>query len=62
MKGLNSISFQRPLGDVLELNFVLYVLDLTKSLLSVPCLTELKCLTEFDGQQITITDSSHGSS
>ena len=60
MMGLSSISFQMPLGDVLELDFVLYVPDLMKSLLSVPCMTNLQCLAEFDGQQVTIKDNNHG--
>lgn len=50
-----------PLGDVLELDFVLYVPSLTRSLLLVSCITDLQCLDEFDGQQVTIRDSSHGS-
>lgn len=50
-----------PLGDVLELDFVLYVPSLTRSLLLVSCITDLQCLDEFDGQQVTIRDNSHGS-
>lgn len=49
-----------PSGDVLELYFVLYVPELTKSLLSVSYMTDLQCSLEFDGPQITIRDV-HGS-
>jgi hypothetical protein len=61
MKGLGSISFEMPLGDILELDFVLFVLDITNSLLSVSCMTNLQCLVEFDGEQVTIRDRSHAS-
>jgi hypothetical protein len=46
-----------PLGDVLELNFVLYVPNLMKSFLSISYTANLQCLVEFDGQQTTIKDS-----
>lgn len=54
--------FPNALSDVLELDSVLYVPELTRSLLSVSCMTNLKCLAEFDGQQVTIRDNIHGSS
>ena len=60
VKGLGSISFQMPLGDVLELYFVLYVPWLTKTFLLVSCITYLQSLDEFDGQQVTIRDNRHG--
>jgi hypothetical protein len=60
VKGLGSIYFQMPSGDDLELDS-LYVPDSTKSLLSISCRTNLQCLAEFDCQQITIRDNSHGS-
>lgn len=62
MTGLSSISFQMPLGDVLKSHYVLYVPNLMKCLLSVYCMTDLQCLAEFEGQQVTIKDSRHGSS
>jgi hypothetical protein len=45
-----------PLGDVLELNDVLYVLGLTKNLLLVSTMTDLKCVVEFDDKQVIIID------
>lgn len=59
-KGLCSISFQMPSSDVLELDSVLHVPILTKSLLSISCMTDLQRLAEFDGQQVTIKDNNHG--
>jgi hypothetical protein len=41
-------------GEVLELIEILYVLGLTKNLLSVSCLIDLKCMVEFDDQQVII--------
>ena len=46
---LGCISFCMPLGEILELDDVLYVSGSTKSLLSVSCMTNLQCITEFDG-------------
>jgi hypothetical protein len=43
-----------PSSDVLELDDVLYVPGLTKSLLLVSCMTDLQCMVEFDGQQVII--------
>jgi len=48
------ISFHMPLGHVLELNDVLYVLGLTKNLFSISCMTNLKCMPKFDDQQVII--------
>jgi hypothetical protein len=39
--GVGSISFQMPSGDILELTSVLYVLGLTKNLLSVSVMIDL---------------------
>lgn len=50
-----------PLGDVLDLDSILYILELTKSLLSVSCIIDLRCLVKFDGHHVTIGDNSHGS-
>jgi hypothetical protein len=50
-----------PSSDVLELDYVLYIPDVTNSLLLVSCMTDLQCLAEFDGQQVTIKQGSHGS-
>lgn len=58
MKGLGSISFQMPF--VLELDFVLYVVDLIKCMLSISCMTNLLCSIEFDGQQVTIKNDNYG--
>jgi hypothetical protein len=49
-----------PSSDVLELDSILYVPNLTKSLLSVSCMIDLQCLAKFDGQQVTITNFIHG--
>ena len=50
------------LGDFLKVTFVLYVLELTyrRAFFSVSCMTDLQCLVDFDGQQVTIRDNSHG--
>jgi hypothetical protein len=58
MKGLGSISFQMPSGDVLELNDVLFVPSLKKNLLSISCMEDLQCRVAFEGQQCTISDCS----
>jgi hypothetical protein len=55
--GMGSISFCMPTGEVLELHEVLYVLGLTKNLLLVSCLTDLKCMVEFDDQQVIIKNT-----
>jgi hypothetical protein len=41
VKGLVSIYFQMPSGDVVELDFVLYFPDLTKNVLLVSCMMDL---------------------
>jgi hypothetical protein len=56
--GLGSISFRMPPREVLELHEVLYVLGMTKNLLSVSCLTDLKCRVEFDDQEVIIRSHS----
>jgi hypothetical protein len=48
MIGLGSISFFISIGEVLELHEVLYVLVMTKNLISVFCLIDLKCRVKFD--------------
>lgn len=45
-----------PSSDVLELDAVLYILELMKSLLSISCMTELHYLAKFNGQLVTIRD------
>ena len=45
---LGSISFHMLIGEVLDLYEALYVLGMTKNLLSVSCLIDLKCRVEFD--------------
>jgi hypothetical protein len=54
VKRMKSISFQMSSSDILELDSLLYVPDLTKSLLSISCMTDLQSLTKIDGQQATI--------
>jgi hypothetical protein len=44
MRGVGSISFQMPSGDVLELSDVLFVPGLKKNLLSISCMT--RCIVE----------------
>jgi hypothetical protein len=51
---LVTISFCMPLGDVLELNDVLYVPGLNKNLLSVSCMTNLQGVVEFVDQHVII--------
>jgi hypothetical protein len=41
VRGVGSISFQMPSGDVLELSDVLFVPSLKKNLLSVSCMTNV---------------------
>jgi hypothetical protein len=54
--GMGSISFCMPSSDVLELDDVLYVPGLTKNLLSISAMTDLRCVAEFDDQQVIIKD------
>jgi hypothetical protein len=39
VKGLGSIYFHKPLGDAIELYHIFYILDLTKILFSIYCIT-----------------------
>jgi hypothetical protein len=55
---LGSISFCMLAGEVLELHEVLYVLGMTKNLLLVSCLINLKCKVEFDDQGVIIKSHS----
>jgi hypothetical protein len=41
MRGVGSISFQMPSGDVLELSDILFVPGLRKNLLSMSCMTDV---------------------
>jgi hypothetical protein len=43
-----------PFGEVLDLHEVLYVLSMTKNLVSVPCLIDFKCRVEVDDQGVII--------
>jgi hypothetical protein len=54
MTGLGSISFCMPTKEVLDLHEVLYVPGMTKNLLLVSCLIDLKCRVEFDDQEVII--------
>jgi hypothetical protein len=47
-----------PSGDVLELEYVLFVPGLKKNLLSVSCMTYVQWRVAFEGQQCTINDCS----
>jgi hypothetical protein len=58
MRGVGSISFQMPLGDVLELSDVLFVPSLKKNLLLVSCMIDVQWRVAFEGQQCTINDCS----
>jgi hypothetical protein len=49
------------LGDVVDLDHILYVPNLMKILFSISCMT-LQCFVKVDGQQVNIRDNSHGSS
>jgi len=55
---VDSILFQMPSGDVLELHDYLFIASLEKNLISISDITDLKCLVEFDDQQCTIRDYS----
>ena len=48
---IGSISFQIPLGDILELTSVLYVLGFAKNFILVLVMIDLGYMVEFDGQQ-----------
>ena len=62
MRPLASSSFHMPLGDVVELNDVLFVLGLKKSLFSNFCMVELHCRVAFEGHHSIISDCSIASS
>ena len=55
---MESVSFYMPLGDVIEVNDVLYVLGLTKNLLSISAMIDLQCVVKFDDKQVVIIDHS----
>lgn len=46
--GMGSISLQMPSSDILELTSMLYVPRLTKNLLSMLVMTDLRYMAEFD--------------
>ena len=50
VKGVGFISFQIPLSDVLELDYVLFVLGLKKHLLLASCMTDVHCRVAFERQ------------
>jgi hypothetical protein len=54
--GMGSISFRMPSSDVLELDDVLYVSSLTRNILSISTMIDIRCATELDGQQVIIDD------
>jgi hypothetical protein len=58
LRGVGSISFQMPSGDVLELDHILLVPSLRKNLLLVSCMTYIHWRVSFEGQQCTIRDCS----
>jgi hypothetical protein len=55
-KGWGFIFFWMWLGDVLELNDVLFVSRLLKNLISVSCMSLLQYRVAFEGQHCTIND------
>jgi hypothetical protein len=57
-RGVGSISFHMPLGDVLELSDIIFVLCLRKNLLSVSCMRDVYWRVSFEGRQCTISDCS----
>jgi hypothetical protein len=58
VRGVGSISFWMPSGDVLELDHILLVPGLRKNLLSISCMTDIHWRVAFEGQQCTINDCS----
>ena len=52
--GVGSFSFQMPLGDIIELTGILYELALSKNLLLVSVMIDLRYMVEFDDQQVLI--------
>lgn len=61
-RGVDSISFQMHLGDVLELSDILFVPSLKKNLLSSSCMINVQWRVAFVRQQCTINDCSLASS
>lgn len=57
-KMIGSISFQIPFRDVLDFTDVLFVLELKKHLLLVPCMTHIECRVVFEVHHCTISDFS----
>jgi hypothetical protein len=53
---MGSVSFCIPSCDVLELSDALYVLGLTKNILLVSTMTNLKTVVDFDDKQFIIID------
>jgi hypothetical protein len=53
MNGLDS-SFYMLVGEVWDLHEILYVLGITKELLLVSCLIDLKCKVDFDDEGVII--------
>jgi hypothetical protein len=53
-----SISFHMPVGEVLELHEVFYVPHMTKTLLLVSCVIDLRCSAKFDDQEVIIKSHS----
>lgn len=53
---MGSISFGMPLANVLEIDDILYVLDLMKNLILVLTMVDLRFVVEFDNQHIIIRD------
>ena len=52
MKGFYSLSFWMPLGNILELNDILFVFGVTKNLLLVRCMIDLHCVTKYEAQKV----------
>ena len=55
VRGVYSISFQMPSGDVLQLDSVLPVLEFKEHLFSTFCMRNIHCRVAFEGQQSTMT-------
>jgi hypothetical protein len=58
VRGVGYISFQMPSSDVVELDYILFVLGSRKNLLLVSCMIDIHWRVAFDGQQRTISDCS----
>lgn len=59
VRGVGSISFQTPIGDVLELSNVLYVPRLKKNLLSILFMVNLQSMAKFDAQEVIFRRQTH---